>query len=441
MFGRVEEFQPEVESISAYLERVELFFDANSIDAERRVPVFLSVIGSKNYSLLRNLLAPTKPSGATYEVLTARLRDHFQPKKIVIAERFHFHRRNQAAGETIADYVAELRRLSTHCEFEGYLEDALRDRLVCGLRNEAIQHRLLSKSDLTFSKALEIAQNMEAAEKNAQQLHGAETPIQYVDRPSSGTQRQKVCCSRCGGDNHGAQECRFREASCHACGKKGHIAKVCRSKDSEQRRRPRKVVTRSQKWVQKEPNAQNMQVRSGVKPVFCKPRVVPFALKEALGKELDRLEEQGILKRVSHSDWASPIVPVPKADGRLRLCGDYKATINPCLEMDKYPLPRPDELFSALAGGQRFSKLDLTQAYQQMRVEEDSQQFLTINTQQGLYQYTRLPFGIASAPAIFQRTMDTILQGIPQTVCYIDDILVTGATDDAHLQNLEEVLR
>ena len=74
-------------------------------------------------------------------------------------------------------------------------------------------------------------------------------------------------------------------------------------------------------------------------------------------------------------------------------------------------------------------------------MEEDSQHFLTINTHQGLYQYTRLPFGIASAPAIFQRAMDTILQGIPHTVCYIDDILVTGATEDEHLQNLEEVLR
>ena len=97
--GKVEEFQPELESIAAYLERMELFFDANNIATGRRVPMFLSVIGSKHYSLLRNLLAPEKPSEASYDVLTAKLRDHFQLKKIVIAERFHFHRRNQAAGE------------------------------------------------------------------------------------------------------------------------------------------------------------------------------------------------------------------------------------------------------------------------------------------------------------------------------------------------------
>jgi len=99
--GKVEEFQPKLESIVAYLERVELFFDANNIATGRRVPMFLSVIGSKNYSLLRNLLTPGKPSEASYDVLTAKLQDHFQSKKIVMAEQFHFHRRNQAAGEPL----------------------------------------------------------------------------------------------------------------------------------------------------------------------------------------------------------------------------------------------------------------------------------------------------------------------------------------------------
>ncbi len=96
---------------------------------------------------------------------------------------------------------------------------------------------------------------MEAAERNAQQLKGADTPIQYVVRPVSNTQRWKTPCSRCGGDGHNAQECRFKEATCHACGKKGHIAKACRSKDRQQRRKPWRTPTRSQKWVQLEPNA------------------------------------------------------------------------------------------------------------------------------------------------------------------------------------------
>ena len=168
---------------------------------------------------------------------------------------------------------------------------------------------------------------------------------------------------------------------------------------------------------------------------------MPFAIKEAVGAELDRLECEGILKKVDHSVWAAPIVVVPKKDGRFRICGDYKVTVNRSLDIDQYPLPKPADLFATLAGGQMFTKLDLTQAYQQLLLDENSQQYTTINTHQGLYQYTRLPFGISSAPAIFQKTMDVILQGIPHVCCYIDDILVTGVNQQEHLQNLEEVLR
>ena len=85
---------------------------------------------------------------------------------------------------------------------------------------------------------------------------------------------------------------------------------------------------------------------------------MPFALKEALEKELSRLEQLGILQKVNHSDWAAPIVVVPKGDGCLRVCGNYEVTINLVLAVDKYPLPKPDDLMAQLAGGQKFSKLD-----------------------------------------------------------------------------------
>ena len=77
--------------------------------------------------------------------------------------------------------------------------------------------------------------------------------------------------------------------------------------------------------------------------------------------------------------------------------------MNPVLVVDKYPLPKPDDLMSQLAGGQRFSKIDLSQAYQQVQLDNESRKFVTINTHQGLYQYTRVPFGISSAPACFKR--------------------------------------
>ena len=142
---------------------------------------------------------------------------------------------------------------------------------------------------------------------------------------------------------------------------------------------------------------------------------------------------------MTHSKWAAPIVPIPKEGGKLRLCSDYKVTINPVLEIDQYPLPKPDDLFATLAGGKQFTKIDLTHAYQQMNLEESSRELVTVNTHKGLYRY-RLPFGVASAPAMFQKTMDVVLQGLPNVICYLDDILVTGKTEDEHLANVERVL-
>ena len=184
----------------------------------------------------------------------------------------------------------------------------------------------------------------------------------------------------------------------------------------------------------------NLVLKPDAIPRFCRPRSMPYAIKEQVSKELDRLEGIGVLRKVSHSEWASPLVPVPKRDGSIRLCGDFKVSLNPFLKVEQYPLPTPADLFACLTGGKRFSKLDLTAAYQQVVLDPDSAKLVTINTHKGLYACDRLPFGVASAPALFQRIMDTVLQGIPKSICYIDDILVTGSTDAEHLKHLEEVL-
>ena len=95
---------------------------------------------------------------------------------------------------------------------------------------------------------------------------------------------------------------------------------------------------------------------------------------------------------------------------------------------------------SSLTGGKAFTKLDLSSAYQQMQLEEESRQYIAINTHRGLYRYTHLPFGIAPALAIFQKAKDAILQGLEHVICYLDDILITGVTEEKHLQNLDTVL-
>ena len=128
-------------------------------------------------------------------------------------------------------------------------------------------------------------------------------------------------------------------------------------------------------------------------------------------------------------------------DGKFRICDDYKATVNRVLSVDQYPLPKPEDLFATLARGKVVTKLDLSQAYLQLKLEEDSTAYVTINTHQGLYRYTRLPFLVASAHAMFQKLMDMVLQGIPGAIYYIDDILVSGKDEQSHLKTLETVFK
>jgi len=130
---------------------------------------------------------------------------------------------------------------------------------------------------------------------------------------------------------------------------------------------------------------------------------------------------------------------VPKKDGSIRICGDFKVSVNQVLLDNPYPLPNTEDIFATLGSGTVFSKIDLSNAYQQMELNSESQHYLTVNTHKGLYAYQRLTYGIASAPALFQSTMDQILQGMDNVRCRIDDILIRTEPHE-HLQVLDEVL-
>ena len=143
-------------------------------------------------------------------------------------------------------------------------------------------------------------------------------------------------------------------------------------------------------------------------PKFFKAGPVPYAQREAVEKEPERLEREDIIEPVSHSEWAPPVVTATKDDGSLRLCGDYKRSVNPACHVDQYPLPRVNDMFARLAGCKRFTKIDRyqSQAYLQLTLDEESQSVTTINTLRGLFRFKRLPFGIASSSAIFKRTIE-----------------------------------
>ncbi|XP_014834021.1 PREDICTED: uncharacterized protein K02A2.6-like [Poecilia mexicana] len=613
--GKVEEFDSSSGDWESYIERVELYCDANDIEDEKKSSVLLSLMGAKTYSLLRNLLSPAKPSSKSYKDIVDTLQKHLNPAPLVIAERFRFHKRNQTKDESISEYMAELRKLSQHCDFKTGLDDALRDRLVCGMHCTSTQKRLLSEKELDLKKALELAISMETAAKGASELQkkSLENEVHQMS-----LYRKKQNCYRCGKSSHNANDCWFKDKTCRKCHKQGHIERACKSDQINTQKeksgknkgfKPKSKVKATEmhkvtehsdntnssedddlsclelhsiteedrkiiwvtttvsgvklkmeldtgsalsvisetdydrlfshlplkktsvmlktytgekvspkgklkvnvvygdqthklelyvlkttgpallgrEWLRRiqldwnaikalnistdlkssihrpeqrlsqllEANAHvfekgigklkhikaKIELDKDANPRFHKARPVPYALRPKIDAELQNLEASGILSKVDWSDWATPIVPVmKKGKSEVRICGDFKVSINPVLRTVQYPLPRIEDIFSSLAGGKKFSKIDLSQAYLQMEVEESSKKFLTINTHKGLYQYNRLVFGVASAPAIWQRAMDQVLQDIPGTQCYLDDIIITGKDDDDHFQNLSKVL-
>ncbi|CAH8670750.1 unnamed protein product [Schistosoma haematobium] len=183
-----------------------------------------------------------------------------------------------------------------------------------------------------------------------------------------------------------------------------------------------------------------LYLRQDVKPVFRPKRQVPYAAIDKVDKELDRLEKLGVIQPVNYSAWAAPIVVVQKASGAIRLCADFSTGLNDVLQNHSYPLPLPEDLFIKLNGGRYFSKLDLSEAYLQVEVDEDSKELLTINTHRGLYRFNRLPFGVKPAPAIFQQIMDTMVSNIEGVAVYLDDIIVVGSSTQELMRRLDVVL-
>ena len=182
-----------------------------------------------------------------------------------------------------------------------------------------------------------------------------------------------------------------------------------------------------------------IKLKPNVQAKFFKPRALPYALKDKVEQELNRLVSLRILTPIEFSNWGTPIVPVLKSDGTVRICGDYKITLNQAIEIDRFPIPRIEDLFTQLQGGITYSKIDLSQAYQQVLLDNDSKLLTTISTHKGLFYYNRLPFGISIGPSAFQRIIERVRQGISGVVCFQDDILITCKNMFEHKSSLNEV--
>lgn len=181
----------------------------------------------------------------------------------------------------------------------------------------------------------------------------------------------------------------------------------------------------------------SINLKVDAKPIFQRARVVPLALSEPVNREIDRLVKSGCWVPVDYSDWASPIVPVLKGNGDVRLCGDYSGTLNGQIHVTQHPFPGIEQAFANIQGDE-FSTVDVRCAFHHMLLTLASSSLMVLNTQRGLFRPTRMEFGIASAPAEWQKFIDEVFARL-KIVFVHDDGIVTGKTRKEHLENLRKV--
>uniref|UniRef100_A0A914HTB4 RNA-directed DNA polymerase n=2 Tax=Globodera rostochiensis TaxID=31243 RepID=A0A914HTB4_GLORO len=185
----------------------------------------------------------------------------------------------------------------------------------------------------------------------------------------------------------------------------------------------------------------HLHLKPDATPVFCRPRPVPHGARDAVDAELDRLLKIGAIKQIDYSKWAAPIVAVKKRSGDTRVCIDFSTGLNNNIELHRHPLPLPADIFYGIRGTSVFSQIDFRDAYLQVELDDESKALVGLNTHRGLFQYQRLPFGIKSAPSIFQKLMDELVAGLQGVFVYLDDFVVASNSVHEHFTALHELFR
>ncbi|RVE41173.1 hypothetical protein evm_014177 [Chilo suppressalis] len=487
------EFYEPKNKFQRWVQRLEGAFSIYSVtDTTSKNSYFLHYIGADLYDTLCDLVSPTTPERRTYEANVLTLTNHQDPTPLEISEYYKFHHRLQKEGEPIKDYIAALRKLASTCNFGSFLSTALRNQLVCGIRSQRIKDRLLEVRDLTLEKAIDIAAGMESAQAEGtytQEVQAIAVRKKTTFGNKTNVTTGQIICFRCG-SNHNVEE---GEPGGYSKPYRNYgVTHVTATIGRESLEVKLYIISGNQHpllgrdWIYlfnafkgfRDSLTQVNQVSSGnslhalslqklfekysdlfdnknvgeikgepaalhlkpnAKPAFFRARPVPFALKDRVEQEIDNLARDGVLVKVDYSEFATPIVPVVKPNGKIRICGDYKLTLNQNLLVDEHPLPTSEELFNGLAGGDKFTKIDLRNAYLNWKVREEDQHLLTLNTHKGLYKCTRLVFGLNCAPAKWQRKIESILREIPGVHCFIDDIRIPALNDAEHLDRLDKV--
>ena len=569
-------------------------------DEVRQVSTLLYCMGEDAEGVLTSTNI-TEDNKKKYNEVIAKFEEFFRIRRNVIYERARFNRRNQLEGESIEQYITALYELVETCKYGGLQQEILRDRIVVGIRDQALSERLQCDAELTLEKVKRSTRQREAVKEQHKHLQGdgsKDHPVVIEQvrngaksgtaggksgttggksqasrhqfgggRSKSATPPARHQCKRCGRYHAKKAHCPARQARCSKCNRKGHFGARCFSKtietvDSESRDgayvfpvNVSKRITWSSKIsvggkeltfkldtgaevtviteeahrmlempkLQKPSKAlygptstalrtlgqftstlsvnnktseetifvvqglktnllglpaitslqlvhriqatsvgitipdrfpkvfqglgnlgdpYKIKLREAAKPyALYTPRNVLISLRQQVKEELDRMEKIGVISQVEDpTEWCAGMVVVRKKTGDVRICVDIKP-LNENVLREIYPIPKVDDILAQLAGATTFSKIDANSGFWQIPLEVESRLLTTFVTPHGRYCFNKLPFGIASAPELFQRRMSKILSGLPGVLCHMDDVLIFGSRQTEHDGRLTSVLQ
>lgn len=245
VFFPFEEFDREKIQWSRWQKRLESAFTINDTPTDKKVFLLLHHMGSATYNTLCDKISPDEPEKKTYDEVCKVLAELFDPKPLEIVENYRFHLSRQLEHQSVDDFLIELKKVAMHCKFDTYLNTALRNQFVFGMKSAAIRNRLLENTDLTLEKALQTARQMELSNKGNAEISHNLKEVSFIahnkknrshdkkvnnnnnnNASNSSSEKQKARCYRCGGE-HSTSKCNRTNLYCKSCKLKGHIQAVC----------------------------------------------------------------------------------------------------------------------------------------------------------------------------------------------------------------------
>ncbi|CAB4034315.1 Hypothetical predicted protein [Paramuricea clavata] len=453
-------------------------------DARKRA-LLLHYAGERVYEIYE---AEKGESGNTYANTKEVLTKYFEPKTNIQIEIYNFRSCKQKEGQSLDEFVTELRQLSKNCGFTDVDKEIL-SQVIQHCSSSRFRRRALREPDKSLTEILDIGRTLELTDKHAASMENESISAVRYNKNQQTTQRDtplshkettqdrdsKKTCKNCGGAYPHSGSCPAQGKTCNYCKKLNHFKRVCmKLKKKEpintvQERAPAndsRVSDSSSKdeycygvRFDEDSHLKNENLFKGigkqrdttvklhidetVKPVAQKQRRTPFHLRDKVANEIEKLLKEDVIEKVEDTPtpWVSPIVTPPKKEpGAIRLCVDMREP-NKAIQRERHQMPTIDELINDLNGAKVFSKLDLRTGYHQLELHEDSRYITTFSTHIGLYRYKRLNLGICSASEIFQEAIHNVIRDIPGAKNIADNIIIFGTNQKQHDIALEATLQ